>query len=146
LDGPVSTRRLDAGWVQGSTTAGSVLRRTLAATGDTTLQAEYTRVVQRGIAAEALLKTALAATTVPAIPATAIALGSGGITTLDKESLAKQLRMVARMVGAGQAMGMPPAGVHGVDGRVRHPQQPDARPAYVLPNVGNFAPGGLGFV
>jgi len=106
LDGPVSTRNLDASWVQGSTTAGSVLRRTLAATGDTTLQAEYTRVVQRGIAAEAMLKTALAATTVPAIPATPIALGTGGVTTLDKESLAKQLRMVARMIGAGQTMGM----------------------------------------
>jgi uncharacterized protein (DUF1501 family) len=106
LDGPVTTRALDAGWVHGSTTAGAVLRRTLAAGGDTALQAEYARVSQRGITAEGMLRTALAASTVPAIPATAIANGSGGTSLLDKDSLAQQLRMVARMIGAGQKMGM----------------------------------------
>ena len=106
LDGPVTTRALDAGWVHGSTTAGAVLRRTLAAEGDTALQAEYARVAQRGITAEAMLRTALAASTVPAIPATAIASGTGATSTLDKDNLAQQLRMVARMIGAGQKMGM----------------------------------------
>jgi uncharacterized protein (DUF1501 family) len=106
LNGPVTTRAVDASWVHGSTTAGAVLRRTLAAGGDTALQAEYARVSQRGITAEAMLRTALAASTVPAIPATAIASGTGATSTLDKDSLAQQLRMVARMIGAGQKMGM----------------------------------------
>lgn len=106
LDGPVAARALGSTWVHGSSTAGAVLKRTLAANGDTALQAEYTRVMQRGIGADEMLRGALAATNVPAIPTTPIALGNGGVTSLDKEGLAKQLRMVARMIGAGQKMGM----------------------------------------
>ena len=106
LDGPVSARGVDAGWVHNSSMAGSVLKRTLAATGDTQLQAEYTRVMQRGMAADAVIKSALAATSTPAIPTTGINLGNGSATTLDKDNLARQLRMVARMIGAGQTLGM----------------------------------------
>ncbi len=43
--------------------------------------------------------------TVPAIPTTAAADG-GGTTTLDKLSLARQLRMVVQMIAAAQALGM----------------------------------------
>lgn len=106
LDGPVAARALGSTWVHGSSTAGAVLRRTLAAGGDTALQAEYARVTQRGITADSMLRTALAASNVPAIPTTAIASGTGAVTTLDKDNLAQQLRMVARMIGAGQKMGM----------------------------------------
>lgn len=106
LDGPVAIGSMGADRVFGSSTAGWVLRRSLAATGDTALQGEYTRVIQRGMAAEAVIRSALGATSVAPIPATQIALGSGGITTLDQENLAQQLRMVARMIGAGQKLGM----------------------------------------
>ena len=106
LDGPVAARGVGQSWVRGSSSAGTVLKRTLAATGDTLLQAEYTRVMQRGMAADGMIQAALGATNVAAIPATPIALGSGGSTTLDKDNLARQLRVVARMIGAGQTMGM----------------------------------------
>ena len=71
-NGPVAPRALGSTWVHGSSTAGTVLRRTLASTGDNPLQAEYTRVMQRAITADATIRTALAATTVPAIPTTPI--------------------------------------------------------------------------
>ena len=106
LEGPVTARAVGSTWVHGSSTAGAVLRRTLAASGDTALQAEYARVTQRGLTADSLLRTALAASNVPAIPTTAIASGTNGTTTLNKDNLAQQLRMVARMIGAGQKMGM----------------------------------------
>ena len=106
LDGPVATSSLGRSWVLGSTTAGATLRRTQAAAGATVMQAEYTRVMQRAISADGVLRNALAAVTVPAIPATPIALGVGGTITLDKDDLARQLRMVAQMIGAGQALGM----------------------------------------
>ena len=106
LDGPVTARAVGSSWVHGSSTAGAVLRRTLAASGDTALQAEYARVTQRGLTADSLLRTALTASNVPAIPTTAIASGTNGTTTLNKDNLAQQLRMVARMIGAGQKMGM----------------------------------------
>lgn len=102
--GPVAPRALNSTWVHGSSTAGTVLRRTLASTGDNPLQAEYTRVMQRAITADATIRTALAATTVPAIPTTPI-MPTGG-ATLDNDGLAKQLRMVAQMIGAGQTIGM----------------------------------------
>ena len=106
LDGPVTARAVNLPEVYGSSTAGAALQRTLAASGDTALQAEYARVTTRGISAEGLLRSALATGSVPAIPATAIALGTGGTTTLDKDNLARQLRMVARLMVAGQTMGM----------------------------------------
>lgn len=105
-DGPVVVNGAGAAWIHGSTTAGTVLKRTLAASGDTALQAEYARVMQRSMATDAVLRTALGTVTVPAIPATAIALGNGGATSLDQDSLARQLRIVARMIGAGQTLGM----------------------------------------
>jgi uncharacterized protein (DUF1501 family) len=52
-----------------------------------------------------VLKNALPGVAVPAIPATVLP-SDGGTTTLDKTSLARQLRMVAQMVGAGPGMGM----------------------------------------
>ncbi len=60
--------------------------------------------MQRSITANATLQTALASANVPAIPATVIS--PDGTATLDKDSLAKQLRIVAQMIAAGQTLGM----------------------------------------
>lgn len=103
-DGPVAARALGSTWVHGSTTAGNVLRRTLASAGDNPLQAEYTRVMQRAIAADTALDAALLAANVPAIPATVIT--PGGTATLDRDGLARQLNIVAKMIVAGQTLGM----------------------------------------
>jgi uncharacterized protein (DUF1501 family) len=89
----------------GSTGAPAALRRSLADAGSAApLQAEYVRVMQRAIGASALLQTALPGVNVPAIPATPIVPGSS--STLDKDPLARQLRMVAAMIGAGPTLGM----------------------------------------
>jgi uncharacterized protein (DUF1501 family) len=60
--------------------------------------------LQRSVASSALLQTALANTSVPAIAASEIVPGAG--STLDRDSLARQLRMVARLIAAGQSLGM----------------------------------------
>ena len=102
--GPIAARALGSTWVHGSSTAGNVLRRTLAASGNNPLQAEYTKVMQRAIAADAAIDTALLGTAVPVIPTTVITPGS--TATLNNDGLAKQLRIVAQMIAAGQTMGM----------------------------------------
>ena len=107
VDGPVSLNSLTgSSALLGSSAAPAALRRTLAAHGTDPLQAEYTRIVQRGMAASNVLQTALPGATLPAIPDTPIALGTGGTITLNKDGLARQLRMVAQMVAAGQTLGM----------------------------------------
>ncbi|MES2716499.1 MAG: DUF1501 domain-containing protein [Pseudomonadota bacterium] len=104
-EGPVSVRALGAASALGSTTAPAVLRRVLADGGSTALQTEYVRVMQRAINSDTVLQAALRGTSVPAIPATPLALGMGN-STLDQQGLARQLRMVAQMIGAGQTLGM----------------------------------------
>jgi uncharacterized protein (DUF1501 family) len=105
-DGPVAVNGLNSAMF-GSTGAPAALRRTLAGAGTgSPLQAEAVRVMQRSIDASAVLQAVLPGVSVPAIPATPIALGSGGTTTLDKDGLARQLRMVAKMIGAGPALGL----------------------------------------
>lgn len=104
-DGPVSIKGLSNNWLLGAPQGSNSLRQILADGGGPPLQGEYTKVVQRAIEADAILKSALAGVSVPAIPATPLALPTG-TTTLDKESLAKQLRMVAQLMGANQGLGM----------------------------------------
>jgi uncharacterized protein (DUF1501 family) len=104
-DGPVQVEGLSAGGVYGATSATAALQRQLAAGGSHPLQAEYTRVLQRGISTAGMLQAALRGVAVPAIPTTVLPGGSGS-TTLDKTSLARQLRMVAQLVGAGPGLGM----------------------------------------
>ena len=104
-DGPLSANALGSSLVLNSSTANNVLRRSLVNSGSTPLQAEYARVMQRAIDSETVLQTALKAVAPPAIPRTPIALGTDSIT-LDNEPLAKQLRMVAQLIGAGQTLGM----------------------------------------
>src|SRR3990167_2577972 len=105
-EGPVAVSGLSSASIFAAATGPAALRRTLAAAGTTPLQAEYTRVMQRSLGSDTLLQTALPGVNVPAIPATPITLGTGGDITLDQDSLARQLRMVAKLIGAGQALGM----------------------------------------
>lgn len=97
LDGPVPVQPLRAGsWAAGaSPQAAAVLRRSLAEMGDTPFQREYTRVTERSLAAEAVLSAALQQTTVAALPA-----------AIAQDNLARQLRIVARLIAAGQGLGM----------------------------------------
>ena len=106
LDGPVAVSGLASNAIFGSTSAPAALRRTLVAAGTLPLQAEYARVMQRGIDTSTVLQTALPGVNVPAIPATPITLSTGSSITLNQDSLARQLRMVAQLVGAGQTLGM----------------------------------------
>ena len=104
-DGPVQITGLTGNPVFGATAAPAALQRQLAAGGSHPLQAEYARVLQRGIGTSSVLQAALPGVAVPAIPTTLLPNGAG-TTTLDKTSLARQLRMVAQMVGAGPGLGM----------------------------------------
>lgn len=105
-DGPVQVKALTDGWTLGSSTVAVPLRRTLARGGSHPLQAEYARVMQRSLDTSAALQSALAGTAVPALPTTPITLPNGGTITLGNESVARQLRMVAQLIGAGQTLGM----------------------------------------
>lgn len=105
-DGPVTPVGLNSSDLWGSSTAPAALRRGLANAGTNPLQAEYVRVLQRGITANGVLQSALGGVRVPTIPATPLAPVNGASTTLDNDGLARQLRMVAQMVAAGQALGM----------------------------------------
>jgi len=106
-EGPVSVGALSSSSVFGSTSAPAAMARTLARVGaGEPLQAEYVRVLQRGISSNKILSDALQRVSVPAIPATVIPLGVGSSITLNNDGLARQLQMVARMVAAGQGMGM----------------------------------------
>ncbi len=104
-DGLVTVAGLNASWLFGSTSMAGNLRRTIATAGSNPLQAEYARVMQRSLDTGSILGTALNGISVPAIPTTVLPAGLTS-TTLDKTSLARQLAMVARLIGAGQAMGM----------------------------------------
>ncbi len=104
--GPVLASSLTSSSVFGSTTAGNALRRAYAATSNDRLQMEYARVMQRGLSANATLSAALASVNVPAIPTSAVPQVNGSDTTLDKLSLAQQLRLVAQMIAANPSLGM----------------------------------------
>lgn len=106
VEGPVSASGMVGSNVFGSSTASSALRRAYTASSSDRLQAEYARVMQRGLAANATLQTALANVNVPAIPGTAIAQVNDVATTLDKLGLTRQLRMVLQIIAANQALGM----------------------------------------
>lgn len=105
-DGIVTVRALSNPWLFGSGSLAGMLPRNVAATSTNPLQAEYARVMQRSLDTSTLLGNALGApSTLPAISPTLIPI-SGGTTTLDKSPLARQLAMVARLIVAGQRLGM----------------------------------------
>ena len=105
-DGPVKVHGTSGDWLFGSSTASAAITRTLASSGANPFQAEYTRVMQRSLDTIAALQGALAGVAVPALPTTPITVSSGATLNLSTDPLAKQLRMVARMIGAGSTLGM----------------------------------------
>ncbi|MDC6166631.1 DUF1501 domain-containing protein [Paucibacter sp. XJ19-41] len=106
VEGPVSANAVGSTGIFGSTSAGGALQRAYAATATDRLQMEYSRVMQRSLSANAALQGALSGVNVPAIPGTVILPGNATGTTLDKLSLARQLRMVLQIIAANQALGM----------------------------------------
>ncbi len=105
-EGPVLVKGLTESWTLGSSTVATPLRRTLARAGTQPMQAEYAKVMQRSIDTSAALQSALAGVAVPALPTTPITLPGGATITLSNEALAKQLKMVAQLIGAGQTLGL----------------------------------------
>lgn len=106
VEGPVSASAMGSASVFGSTSAGGALQRAYAANASDRLQMEYARVMQRSLSANTALQAALSGVNVPGIPTTAIAQVNAPSTTLDKLSLARQLRMVLQIIAANQALGM----------------------------------------
>lgn len=104
-EGPLSVNGLNASSVFGATRAPAALARTLSPTTNDPLLAEYTRVLQRGVGANALLQTSLGGGSVPDVPATTVPNG-GGTLPLSNVALARQLRTVLQMIAANQALGM----------------------------------------
>jgi uncharacterized protein (DUF1501 family) len=106
--GPVTVRGLTNSWTFGSTTLQSVLRRSLVrghSRGDP-FSAEYGAVMQRSIDTAAGLQAALQQVSVPALSGTGVSLGAAGPVVLANDPLARQLQLVARLIGAGQTVGM----------------------------------------
>lgn len=107
LEGPILAGGMTSSSVFGSATAGNALRSAYAGTSTDRVQAEYVRVMQRSMRANATLQAALSGVNVPAIPTTTVAqTANAGNTTLDQLSLARQLRMVLQIIAANQALGM----------------------------------------
>jgi uncharacterized protein (DUF1501 family) len=90
----------------GSSTVGSVLRKTEYDAGDNPFQSEVARVVKRSAEAYDVLSKALATVNVAPIVNSAARLPNGASLALDQTPLAKQLRAVAQMIAAGPTLGM----------------------------------------
>jgi uncharacterized protein (DUF1501 family) len=106
-DGPLGIAALEREWTLWSARTPQLLRRTILAPGTNAFHAEYVRVTQRSLDMSALLRGALAATPIAALPTTPIPLPSGGEPlALDRDALARQLRVVAQMVAAAPGLGL----------------------------------------
>ena len=105
-NGPVQINGAQAGWRAGSTLVPGTLRSLLAAGGNNAFEAEYLKVVQRSLDTTSTLQTALAASTVAALPTTAVTLPNGSTLALATDALAKQLRVVAQLIAASPGLGM----------------------------------------
>ena len=104
--GPVLMNAAQGGSRLGSAGVSQALRAVLGDRGSNDFQAEYVRVAQRSLATAGTLQSALAGSSVPALPATPVTLTDGSTLALGKEPLALQLRMVAQLAAAGVQMGM----------------------------------------
>lgn len=93
--GPVRIPALDAEWIFNSNQHKPALLRAMTGNSNNVFQAEYARILNRAMSTTNMLSTALAGTSIPALPASLASL-----------SLAKQLRVVAQMIAAGPGMGM----------------------------------------
>ena len=105
-NGPVAINGAQDGWRAGSSTVPGELRKLLAGSGANAFEAEYLRVVQRSLATSGTLQAALAAGPALDLPATPVTLPAGTPLALANDALARQLRIVARMIAVGPAMGM----------------------------------------
>ncbi|MDH4481134.1 MAG: DUF1501 domain-containing protein, partial [Rhodoferax sp.] len=105
-NGPVAINGAQDGWRAGSSTVPGELRKLLAGSGANAFEAEYLRVVQRSLATSGALQAALAAGPALDLPTAPITLPAGTALALNNDTLARQLRIVARMIAAGPAMGM----------------------------------------
>ncbi|MFN7694897.1 MAG: DUF1501 domain-containing protein [Burkholderiales bacterium] len=105
-DGPVGVRALRNSWTMGSTQLAGVLNRSLVGTTGDAYSTEYATVMRRSLDTTAALQAALAQGSVAALPTTGVTLGNSGNIVLANEGLARQLRMVARLIVAGQRLGM----------------------------------------
>ena len=104
-EGLVDVRALQSGaWLHGSAGAQARLEALLRSNGSTDLQAEHARVTRRALDTAAQLRGALAGT--PELPLGAVTLTDGSRLDLAKDPLARQLRMVARLIAAAPALGL----------------------------------------
>ena len=106
--GPVTVGGLTNNWMFGSSTLKPVMQRMLSrghSSGDP-FSAEYGTVMRRSIDTAASLQAALQQVTVPALPTTGVTLGAAPAITLSGDGLARQLALVAKLIGAGQRVGM----------------------------------------
>ncbi|MEY4749616.1 MAG: hypothetical protein RIQ60_1830 [Pseudomonadota bacterium] len=95
-DGPIGVNALSSTWLMGSNSAAPTLRRVLlAGRGRNEFQTEHVRIMQRSLDTTGVLRSAIAATPIAALP-----------TAMANDSLAKQLRIVAQMIAAGPGLGM----------------------------------------
>lgn len=106
LNGPVAITGAQDGWRAGSSAVPGELRRLLADSGANAFEAEYLKVVQRSLATSSTLQAALAAGPALDLPTAPITLPAGTPLTLATDALARQLRIVAKMIAAGPTLGM----------------------------------------
>lgn len=104
--GPVIINSAQDGWRAGSHAVPGELRRLLAAPGETDHEVEYLKVVQRSLATAGQLQAALAAGPSLDLPTAPIALPDGTALPLGGDALARQLRIVARLIAIGPSLGL----------------------------------------
>jgi uncharacterized protein (DUF1501 family) len=105
-DGPVGVRGLQASWMFGSNSLQPVLSRSLARGAGDPFSGEYAAVMKRSLDTAATMQAALQRVAVPALPTTPVTLGAAPAIALANEALARQLHLVARLIAAGQQLGM----------------------------------------
>jgi uncharacterized protein (DUF1501 family) len=105
-DGPVGVRALSNSWTLGSNQMAGLLNRSLVSGSGDAFSTEYAAVMRRSLDTTAALQAALAQGSVAPLSTTGVTLGNSGNIVLANDGLAKQLRMVARLIVAGQQLGM----------------------------------------
>jgi uncharacterized protein (DUF1501 family) len=105
-DGAVAVGALRNGSTLGSTTLAAAMRRSQFDTTGDALQTAYARTVKRSADAYATLSAATANVNLPPVSPTAVMLSSQASLVPSQLPLARQLRTVAQLIGAGQALGM----------------------------------------
>jgi uncharacterized protein (DUF1501 family) len=104
--GAVPIRPLNEDSTLGSQTVAAVLRRSLARTRVDPLQAGYNQVAKRSAEAYDVLARAVANVNVGSLRGSGASLSNNNTLALETVPLAQQLRAVAQMIGARDALGM----------------------------------------